>query len=307
MPVAQNTQGRGSSDVPTTTICPACRAGMREADTFCWTCGSPRGGAVGAAAPDRLEVVHRPDPTRRAARSHGRGPSRRQAGRVIAVFSVALVAAVGIAAWWLLKPDEDTTTTVQAAPTRSTPAATPSADPEPVSAPPATAEATPTVQYPTGVLVPSKVTAPSTSPDSADSAGRTTTYRAANVLDGDPSTAWRTEGNASGSTLQFSFDSPVRITEVGLVNGFAKVDPHDGTDRYTQGRRVLAVTWTFTTPTGPVTVQQQLRDGDRALQRVPVPAVEASSVALTVDSVTRPGAGGRFDRTAISDVQFVNA
>ena len=282
---------------------------MREADTFCWTCGSPRDAAPEGAAPDRLEVVHRPDPARRAARNHGRGPSRRQSGQVIAVFSVALVAAVGIAAWWLLKPDEDTTRTVQAAPTRSAPASTPAATPDPVqvSTPPATAEVTPTVQYPTGVLAPSKVTAPSTSPDSADSAGRTTTYRAANVLDGDPSTAWRTEGNASGSTLEFTFDSPVRITEVGLVNGFAKVDPHDGTDRYTQGRRVLAVTWTFTTPTGPVTVQQQLRDGDRALQRAPVPAVVASSVALTIDSVTRPGAGGRFDRTAISDVQFVNA
>jgi len=35
-------------------------------------------------------------------------------------------------------------------------------------------------------------------------------------------------------------------------------------------------------------------------------AVVAASVTLTIDSVTRPGAGGLFDRTAVSDVQFSN-
>jgi hypothetical protein len=275
---------------------------MREADTFCWTCGSPRE-AVQEAAPDRLEVVHH---SGRHIRVRGpRRPSRRQSWQVIAVFAVALVAAVGIAVWWLVGPDDDTRTTAEAVPTPSTSA--PQVPREPVQqSAPAPAATSPTPNYPTGVLVPSRVTAPSTSPDSADSGGRTTDYAAANVLDADPATAWRMEGNGSGSSLTFRFDAPVRITEVGLVNGFAKVDPYDGTDRYEQGRRILAVTWTFDSPTGPVTVQQQLVDGDRDLQLVPVAAVETSSVTLTIDAVTSPGAGGLFDRTAISDVQFAN-
>jgi len=269
---------------------------MRGSDTFCWTCGSPRDGSEVAAAPDRLEVVD--------TRQDG-SPSRGQSWAVITVIAVAVVAAVGVAVWWLVRP-EDGATTVDAVTTQSAPVAAPSPDPVQPSPPAAAAATTPAVQYPTGILEPSRVTAPSTSPDSADAQGRPTSYEAANVLDADPATAWRTEGNASGASLSFTFDSAVQITQVGLINGFAKVDPYDGTDRYDQGRRILSVTWTFDSPAGPVSVPQQLTDGDRDLQLVAVPAVVAASVTLTIDSVTRPGAGGLFDRTAVSDVQFSN-
>lgn len=322
--------------VPTTTTCRSCRAGMREADRFCWTCGVPRD----AAATERLEVVHErpavtplartapaarraPKPARTphpgknstapAATTSAAGtstrPSRGQSGRVIAAFTVVLVGAVGTAAWWLLREDEPVRTTTSTTPSPASTPSEPAAEPS-ASAPapePTPSETAPAVQYPTGVLAPSRATAPSTSADSADAAGRTTSYEAANVLDANPSTAWRTEGSAAGSTLTFAFDSPVRITEVGLVNGFAKVDPADGTDRYPQGRRITAVTWTFQTPTGPVSVPQTLSDGVRDLQKFTVAPVETTSVELTIDAVTSPGAGGRFDRTAISDVQFANS
>lgn len=67
------------------------------------------------------------------------------------------------------------------------------------------------------------------------------------------------------------------------------------------------MTWTFLTPTGPVRVPQRLTDGDRRLQRLNVAPVEVTSVELTIDAVTSPGAGGRFDRTAVSDVAFANS
>ncbi|GAA0305004.1 hypothetical protein GCM10009528_22780 [Kineococcus aurantiacus] len=222
------------------------------------------------------------------------------------------MAAVGVAGWWLLRPsDTATTSAAPSAPaTTAAPAsasATASAVPAQATAPATTPAPTPTVSYAAGPVVPAGVRVPGTSPDSADAGGRTTSYAAANVLDGRPSTAWRTEGDATGSTLTFTFARTVRLTEVGLVNGFAKVDPYDGTDRYQQGRRITAVTWTFLTPTGPVRVPQRLTDGDRRLQRLNVAPVEVTSVELTIDAVTSPGAGGRFDRTAVSDVAFANS
>ncbi|WP_049821266.1 discoidin domain-containing protein [Kineococcus radiotolerans] len=304
------------TDVSTTTTCPDCHAAMRAADTFCWTCGSPRGTGP---APDRLAVVHHaPAPDPGPSRTERRGTPRRGqdgSGRVVAGVAVAVVAAAAVAGWWLVRPDDDVSTTPVAAPSPSTSSSTSTSTPvrEVAAATPAPAVAapvpppTPEPVYPTGVLTPARVTAPGSSPDSADAGGRTTTYVAANVLDADPSTAWRTEGSAAGSSLTFTFDAPVRVTEVGLINGFAKVDPHDGTDRYPQGRRVLAVTWTFQGPTGPVSVPQRLSDGERDLQRIPVPAVVTSSATLTVDEVTRPGAGRLFDRTAISEVRFTGA
>jgi hypothetical protein len=271
---------------------------MREADTFCWTCGARRG--ADDAGEERLAVVTTPTPRSR--------PSGRQSGRVIVVFSIALVAAVGVAAWWLLRPDDDTASTSATTPSASAPPSSAAGEPAAAQTEPAPSETpAPAVTYPTGILAPASVTAPRSSPDSADAAGRTTSYEAANVLDGRTSTAWRMEGSGVGESLTFSFDAPVRITEVAMVNGFAKIDPADGTDRYPQGRRITEVTWTFTTATGPVVVTQDLTDGDRALQALTVAPVETTAVELTLDAVTAPGSGGRFDRTAISEVQFSNA
>lgn len=275
---------------------------MREGDRFCWTCGAPREGS------DRLEVVaHDAEPDHR----------RRVGTPVVAGFAALVVVAVGFSAWYLTRSDDDTVQTSAPAPSASSPGATPtpsatatqtpSTTPSPTPTQTPAPSATPTPTFPTGPVVPDRAKAPSTAPDSADAGGRTTSYAAANVLDGKPSTAWRTEGDATGETLVFTFDAPVRLTQVGLVNGFAKVDPYDGTDRYEQGRRITAVTWTFRTANGPVTVQQSLRDGDRRVQTTTVAPVEVTEVDLTIDRTTRPGAGGRFDRTAISDVQFLNS
>ncbi|GAB3453877.1 hypothetical protein GCM10027519_07120 [Kineococcus endophyticus] len=278
---------------------------MREGDRFCWTCGAPREGT------DRLEVVA-PD----AEPDH-----RRRVGTpVVAGFAALVVVAVGLSAWYLTRSDDDAVQTSAPAPSASSPSATetptqtptqtPVTTPSPTPSAAAAApppSATPTPTFPVGPVVPARAKAPSTAPDSADAGGRTTSYAVANVLDGRPSTAWRAEGDASGETLVFTFDAPVRLTQAGLVNGFAKVDPYDGSDRYEQGRRITAVTWTFRTANGPVTVQQSLRDGDRRMQTTGVAPVEVTEVDLTIDRTTRPGAGGRFDRTAISDVEFANS
>ena len=288
---------------------------------------TPRAGATGARAsgtrtaaphrpgprhpepdrpePDRLEVVH--GSSRRPGTvedDRHDTPSPREVLRLVLAVASVLVIAVGIALWWLLRPEAPVTTRSVAPGAAQVTAEAPAATtPAPTSTPAATVSAAPAAAFATGVLTGATATAPSTSPDSSDAGGRTTTYAAANLLDGDTGTAWRMEGDGTGTSLTFSFAQVQRITEVGLVNGFAKVDPHDGTDRYGQGRRVLAATWTFD---GATTVTQRLVDGERGLQLVGIAPVQTREVVLTVEDTTRPGAGARYDRTALSEVRFAN-
>jgi hypothetical protein len=139
--------------------------------------------------------------------------------------------------------------------------------------------------------------APLTAPDGVDGAGNPTTYTAANMLDGDPATAWRAGGDETGIVLTFTLDQPRPITALALVNGYAKVDSGTGADRYTQERRILGVSWAV----GGQVYQEQLADGDRGLQGIRIPATQATTVRLRIDAVTEPG-DPNFDYTAISDV-----
>ena len=45
------------------------------------------------------------------------------------------------------------------------------------------------------------------------------------MYDDNLSTAWRCDGSAVGQTITFALPPNTRIAEVGLVNGYAKVDP----------------------------------------------------------------------------------
>ncbi len=139
---------------------------------------------------------------------------------------------------------------------------------------------------------------PATSRPAPDAAGRPVTYVASHLVDRKPGTAWRMDGDGTGSTLVFTFDRLVTFTSVGLVNGYAKVDPVDGTDRYPQMRRILRVTWTFD---GASPVPQFLADGDHTPQSIPVAPVTARVVSLSIDATTLPGEAG-FDWTPISEV-----
>ncbi len=130
---------------------------------------------------------------------------------------------------------------------------------------------------------------------SRDNQGNRVTYGAANLLDGDPSTCWRMPGDGTGKVLVFRFDAPVTLTEVGLINGYAKKDPPN--DWYTANRRVLEVVWRF----GAGDPVRQTLTRSRELQTVAVDRVETSVVRLRLVGVSRPG--GR-DFTAISDVSL---
>ena len=115
--------------------------------------------------------------------------------------------------------------------------------------------------------------------------------------DGNPATAWRTAGDATGETITVTLTEPGVVTRVGLINGYAKQVA--GVDWYPNNRRILSVTWGFDDGS---TDRADLRRAPD-MQRLKVPPVETATVTITINAVTPPGPGslGR-DYTAISEV-----
>ncbi|MFC5728410.1 MULTISPECIES: zinc ribbon domain-containing protein [Nocardioides] len=127
-------------------------------------------------------------------------------------------------------------------------------------------------------------------------------FEAPNLLDGRPRTSWRMPGDGSGETLTFDLGDEVVLTQVGLINGYAKVD---GPDNWYRGnRRIRAAQWEFDDGTR---ITQELAD-QRTMQMIDIGAVATTTVQLHLVTVTRPGRGpnGR-DFTAISEIRFLGA
>jgi hypothetical protein len=169
------------------------------------------------------------------------------------------------------------------------------------TAPSSSPEAEPDVDSEDGtdLLSEGTVTADDHAGPSADDSGATTSFEPANLTDGRPETAWRMAGDGTGSTITIGWDRKVTISSVGLINGYAKIDPSSGKDRYRQQRRVLAVTWTI----GKQSVRQTLTDNDTDLQSLELkkPLV-GEGLELRIERVTRPG---DRDYTAISELSVI--
>ena len=169
----------------------------------------------------------------------------------------------------------------------------PSAEAEPTETPPVSEGPIDLARY-------AAATVPATAEPNEDVAGNLVRYEARNMLDGVPETCWRMPGSGASDEIVFQFEAPVEITEVGLVNGYAKTSGEF--DWYNGNRRVLEVEWVFDDGT---TVSQPL-DEIRTLQSVPVDAVTSSTITLRLLDVSKPGTGrSARDYTAISDVTLV--
>ena len=96
------------------------------------------------------------------------------------------------------------------------------------------------------------------------------------------------------------------LTGIGIVPGYAKTDPVDGTDRYAQNRRISAVRYTF--DDGSAVTQSFDTDASyRSVQTLVLPNVPTTHVTLTIlSSVNGEATGGQqpFDKVAISEVAF---
>jgi hypothetical protein len=154
----------------------------------------------------------------------------------------------------------------------------------------------------TDVSTTATASAPVTRAPGQDTAGNPTSYDASNMLDGDPTTAWEMPGDGTGKELTFTLAKRTHLTEVGLVNGYAKTASEGGTkvDWYASNRRVLRVEWIFDDGT---TKTQDLRETPKA-QTLGVD-VRTKTVRLRLLQVSAPGTGpAARDMTPISEVRL---
>ena len=214
---------------------------------------------------------------------------------------LVLVASVGI--WLLLgSGDDDSPTASDPAatdPAPASPKASKSKEPKPSPKP---SEGKP--GKPDDVARSATAKVPATAPPNEDVDGNMVRYEGRNMLDGVPETTWRMEGDGTGETITFDLAEPTTISEVGMINGYAKTASDGGRELnwYTGNRRVLEVEWVFDDGT---TVSQDFAN-TRNLQTVKVDDVTTSSVQVRLVSVSKPGSGpAARNNTAISEVSLV--
>ena len=227
----------------------------------------------------------------------GAGDQRTRSRRVpslVAALVLAGVVAGGVTAVGASGDDEQSapasTTGTTAPPATTSTTAEPEPEPEPETT-------TTTTAPPEPAPAPLPVDGASASvaaPDSSDGCGGPTTYGAANAVDGERSTGWSIEGDGTGETLTLDLGGERRVSSVGLLPGYAKVDECTGVDRFPENRRPTAVTWTFDDGTE---VSQPLEDAAE-VQTIEVDAT-TSTVEMRIDGVT---ADPRRDFTVVSEV-----
>lgn len=149
---------------------------------------------------------------------------------------------------------------------------------------------------PVDLATQARVNAPTPRDPGMDVNNNEVRFPASNMLDRDPTTSYQITGDATGSVITFSFDAPVTVHEVGLINGYAKRE--GGNNWYAKNRKIMQVEWAFDDGSS---IQQDLRQ-TTDLQSTPVSAVETRTIRLTLLKVSKPGRADPRNYTAISSV-----
>lgn len=241
----------------------------------------------------------------------GDEPSHRSEGRKRSpwVWAVPLVLALLFATTigiWLGNRDDDSAD-ASGSPASESPSAEESGDTQPDEDPddgqtaPTPTSPTAPDEAPVDLAAQSEASGPKPVAPGRDLANNPVRYPPANMLDLDAATAYRIPGDASGETITFTLPGESTIREVGLINGYAKIDSAGGrtVDWYKKNRRITEVEWTFDDGT---TVTQELRNSSD-LQVIAVDGAVTETVQLRIVSVSKPGPKPLSkDVTAISTV-----
>jgi hypothetical protein len=175
-------------------------------------------------------------------------------------------------------------------------------EPEPRPSPPPTATVEAAVPPaaaagPPARLLPVAVTASSAAPPGVDSSGSEIRYEPELAVDGDPSTAWRTPGDGVNEALVITLDTARRVTELGLLPGYAKIDPFDGSNRFLENRRVRRARFSFSDGSALEVTYAEVP----VVQYIDVDVVTTTVAVEVLETTTNPAR----DFTAISEVEIV--
>ncbi len=146
-----------------------------------------------------------------------------------------------------------------------------------------------------------KAKAGCTAKSGVDASGKKVDYKSKNMTDGDKTTTWRCNGTATGETISLKLPKGTEVAEVGLVPGYAKTDPADGSDRYRQNNRITKVRWII----GDTELVQEMSgsSSDRSMRTMRVPRSPADEIELEILAVTK----GPRNTTAISEIRVAAA
>jgi hypothetical protein len=144
------------------------------------------------------------------------------------------------------------------------------------------------------------IKASSTADPSPDGQGNLIEFNAEKMLDNNPKTAWRAEGDGEGIIITMKWSQRAHFRKVGLDPGWDFTDPNSGDERFLQNRTIDNVTWFFV-GSGKDPQRQSFKQEPK-VQTIDVDAV-AQVVTLKINGTLAPQQGDR-DFTAISDIAF---
>ncbi|WP_082749018.1 zinc ribbon domain-containing protein [Nocardioides jensenii] len=227
--------------------------------------------------------------------SHRSGQDKRSPLIWLLPLLVALIAAASIGVWLGNRDDGSTDTRGSDDQSQttgdSTGSTSPSTDPTPT---------TPTTPSPDADAkdLASEVTASGPPPrrPGKDVNGKKVSYPVTNMFDGSPSTAYRIAGDGTGETITFTLPAESTIKEVGLINGYAKLDP--GANWYQRNRKITKVEWLFDDGTS---LEQTLRN-TTDMQVIGVKDAVTSTIRMRIVSVTEHSGPPLWNVTAVSEV-----
>jgi len=263
---------------------------------------APRQAEEWPAAPPPPSVPPPPEPAPYAFSWEEPQPQRARLriSPIVAVL-LAMVLVVALFGAWMLFFDSTDDSTAQTPNTGEHPSGSKSASTG-SSQPPASEDVTAPAN-PGELANTADPKAPITSPPSKDLLGNLVSFRAANMTDGVTSTAWRMPGSGAGQVLTFRLPTDAVLTQVGLINGYAKIGRDEKghkTDWYRLNRQITKVTWIFDDGTK---VTQDLASTS-SLQTIDIDPVRTTVIRLKLETVTKTPPKGR-NYTPISEVSLV--
>ena len=239
--------------------CPQCGLANQPDRVWCERCGIDLTGTVTPPAP--APPPEAPEPP----------PPRKKSVWSWLWFPVALVLAIALGVggtYWILQPRVEPSPSPSASPSES-----PQAPATPVAADDIKIKASSTLKRPDNKYSPRK------------------------TLDGDPTTAWNSDGDAIGPeakvTLRWTFSSPIRVARIELYNGYQRDEA-----RFFANSRLGRVR--IITEDGDKVVDLADRMGS---QEIALDSGPTSFVEFRVQSVYRDDTT-KYNDLALSEIQF---